>query len=102
MAEMATRSRRGFLDGLPARILALVIFLACVAAIVWIERARERGPVVADDAFARCLAEREDDLARMQAEGMVDERRAASIREGAAAMCRAIAAGGGGGLGPPQ
>jgi hypothetical protein len=99
---MAMTTRRPFLDSLIARIVALLIFLACVAAIVWIERTRGTGPMVADDAFARCLAEREDDIARMRAEGMIDDARAASIRERAEAMCRAIAAGGGGGLGPLQ
>lgn len=102
MAEMTATTRRPFLDSLPARIIALLIFLACVAAIVWIERGSRTGALVADDAFASCMAEREDDIARMRADGVVDERRAASIRQRAEAMCRAIAAGGGGGLGPPQ
>lgn len=92
-----------FLDGVPARALALLVFLGCGAALAWLHREDlfppEQDQAAGDDSLARCLAERRADVARMQEEGLIDAERAALFTGRAEAMCAAEAGAGGGG--PP-
>ena len=94
---MAQAPRRSFLDRPIARVLAGIVFLGCVAALVYIERERlwptaadERA---ADDPFARCFAERAAQIDRMQDEGLIEPAQAELFKIRAEAMCRAEAQG---------
>lgn len=102
---MAPAARRAFLDRPLARALALVVFLACAAALAYLHRddlfPRERSEVTGDDPFARCFAERKGDVDNMLAEGVIDEQRAELFLGRAEAMCRAETGDGGGPPPPP-
>jgi hypothetical protein len=81
-----------FLDRPIARVLALAVFLACVAALAWLHRAdlfAVGTTQEADDPLARCLAERSAEIDGMMDEGMIDQERAALFKSRAEAMCRA-------------
>jgi hypothetical protein len=97
-----------FLDTVAARIIALLVFLACVGALVWLNREAwlGLGPelTAAEQALARCIAERSGDVERMVEEGVIGEDQAELFRSRAEAVCVAMAEGGGTGLGepPPQ
>ena len=97
-------TRRHFLDGAAARVLAAAICLGCVAALVWLERERfwppESSGTGADDPFVRCFADRAAQIDRMQAEGAIDAVRAELFKSRAEAMCRAETAGPGAGAPP--
>jgi len=97
---MASASGRAFLDRPAARGLAVVVFLACGAALAWIHRddlfPPERSEVVGDGPFARCFAERRGDIDTMLSEGVIDDQRAALFLSRAEAMCRAETGDGGG------
>jgi hypothetical protein len=101
---MALRPRRAFLDRPIARVLAAVVCLGCIAALAYLERERlwQAGPDqrVADDPFARCLAERAAQIDRMRSEGMIETAQAELFKTRAEAMCRAETAGAGGGAPP--
>jgi hypothetical protein len=90
-------TRRHFLDRPAARVLAAVICLACVAAFVWLERARfwpsAGSGAGADDPFVRCFTERAAQIDRMQADGAIDAARSELFKSRAEAMCRAETAG---------
>ncbi len=91
---MANPVRRSFLDRPIARVIALLIFLACIGAILWFERARLFGLEAASDGpFARCYAERSAEIDRMLDEGMIGEEQATLFKQRAEAMCRAEAGG---------
>ena len=91
---MAEPVRRPFLDRPIARVIALLIFVACIGAILWFERARILGLGAAtDDAFARCYTERSADIDQMLAEGRIGEEQATLFKQRAEAMCRAEAGG---------
>jgi hypothetical protein len=87
-----------FLDTVAARVIALVIFLVCVGALVWLNRESWLGigpeMSAADQALARCIAERSGDVDRMLEEGMIGEDQAELFRSRAEAMCVAMAGGG--------
>jgi hypothetical protein len=93
-------SARPFLDRPLARVLALLVFVACAGALAWIHRddlfPPERSEVAGDDPFAHCFAERRGDIDTMLAEGVIDEERAALFLSRAEAMCRAETGEGGG------
>jgi len=87
---------RSFLDRPLARGLAVLVFLACVAGVAWIERARFFPPEAAsaaDDPVDTCLAERTAEIERMLAEGLIEAAQAELFKTRAAAMCRATAGG---------
>jgi hypothetical protein len=96
-----------FLDTVAARIVALAVFLVCAGALVWLNRESwlGLGPEMstADQALARCVAERSGDVDRMLEEGVIGEDQAELFRSRAEAMCVAMAGGGTGpGQPPPQ
>lgn len=86
-------ARRPFLDRLVARAIALVVAIACGAALAWYHRddlfPPEAAEAPGDDRFARCYAERAGDVEHMLEEGVIDEAKAARFRERAEAFCRA-------------
>lgn len=96
-----------FLDTLAARIIAFLIFLACVGALVWLYRADWLGlgpeRSAAEQALAQCIEERSADVDRMLAEGVIGEDQAELFRSRAEAICVAMAGDAGAGQGqPPQ
>ena len=97
---------RSFLDRPIARGIALLVLLACLAGLAWIERERwlpSESSAAADDPVALCFAERAADVDRMLAEGLIEAQQADAFKSRAEAMCRATAAGAGSGLpAPPQ
>jgi hypothetical protein len=100
---MTPRTRRHFLDRPLARVLAGVVFLGCVAALAYLERARwwqvaER----TDGPYERCFAERAGQIDQMLAEGLIQGAQAELFKTRAEAMCRAEAEGGAPALPAPQ
>ena len=66
---------RPFLDRPIARGLALLVLLACLAGLAWLERERwlpSATTAAAEDPAARCFAERAAEIDRMLAEGLID------------------------------
>jgi hypothetical protein len=95
-AAMAPAPRRPFLDRPIARVLAAVVFLGCIAALFYLERERlwqVADQSAADDPFARCFAERAEDIDQMVAENAIDEAQAELFKSRAEAMCRATVEG---------
>jgi hypothetical protein len=86
-------TRRSFLDRPVARLLALVVLLACVAGLAWLHRAdlfsARFAPAAADDPFALCFAGRAAEIDGMVREGLIDQERAVLFKTRAEAMCRA-------------
>ena len=82
-----------FLDRPLARLIALGVALLCIAVLAWLHRAdlfpARFAPEVADDPFARCVAERAAEIDGMLAEGLIDRPRADLFKSRAEAMCRA-------------
>ena len=101
-AVMAQGPRRSFLDRPIARALAAVVFLACVGALVYLERERlwQATEQRADDPYARCFAERAGEIDRMVAENVIDQSQAELFKSRAEAMCRAAVAEGPGDRAP--
>ena len=91
------RAQRSFLDRPVARIIAALVFLGCIAALVYLERERlwqaAADHAGADDPFARCFAERSAQVDRMLAEGVIEAAQAELFKTRAEAMCRAQAEG---------
>ena len=89
------RARRPFLDRPIARMIAALVFLGCVAALVYLERERlwqaAADGAGADDPFGRCFAERAAQIDRMQDEGVIEPAQAELFKSRAEAMCRAEA-----------
>lgn len=89
---MAGAPRRSVLDRPLARALAAVVFLGCVAALVYVEREhmwQAAADQSADDAFARCFAERAAEIDGMVAENVIEAGQAELFKSRAEAMCRA-------------
>jgi hypothetical protein len=93
---MPQTPRRSFLDRPITRVLGAVVFLGCLAGLVYLERERLWQAAAdqreADDPFARCLAERAGDIDRMLAEKVIEEAQAELFKSRAEAMCRAAIA----------
>jgi hypothetical protein len=85
--------RAAFLDRPVARLVALAVLLACVAALAWLHRAdlfpARFAQQAADDPFALCFAGRAAEIDRMVSEGLIDQARATLFKTRAEAMCRA-------------
>ena len=101
---MAEGTRPPVLDRPVARGLAVLVFLGCVVALVYIERERlwhaAADQSAADEPFARCFAERAAEIDRMVAENLIEEAQAELFKTRAEAMCRAMTEGTGGGAPP--
>ena len=84
-----------FLDRPLARGLAALLFLACMAALAWLERARlfPSESAAAADPVAACSAARGAEIDRMLAEGLIEASQAELFKTRAQAMCRATAGG---------
>jgi hypothetical protein len=97
---------RAFLDRPIARGVALLVFLACLAGLAWLERERwlpSETTAAADDPAALCFAERATEIDGMLAEGLIEPQQADAFKSRAEAMCRATAEGEAPGLpAPPQ
>jgi hypothetical protein len=96
-----TSPPRPFLDRPAARGLALLVFLACVAGLAWLERSRWLASEItaaAEDPAARCFAERAQEIDRMLADGLIEAQQAALFKTRAEAMCRATTGGAAPGL----
>lgn len=81
------------LDGPLPRLLALLLILACVAALAYLHREAlfpgEEAPLTAGNpALAACLAERIGAVDRMRAEGIVNEAQYGAFRARAEAFCQ--------------
>ena len=102
MATPAPARRRSVLDRPVARVAAFGVFLLVVAALAFMHREdllpARQAAAPADDPAARCLAEREADIAQMRADGVIDDAQAALFKSRAEALCDAQA---GGSAGPP-
>ena len=96
--------RQGPLDGLAARLVALLVLLLVVACIAWVNRDSlfppEQAEVPADDPVALCLAERAVGIDKMLAEGTINEGQATLFKSRAEALCQAQQ--GQSGAPPPQ
>jgi hypothetical protein len=96
---MPRAQRRPFLDRPVARVLAALVFVGCLAALLYLERGRlwhAADQTAADDPFARCFAERAAQIDRMQDQGVIEAPQAALFKSRAEAMCRAETEGQGG------
>jgi hypothetical protein len=86
-------AERSFLDRPAARVLALLVFLACAGALAWLHRAELlRGAAhggSADDPSVACYAERAAQIDRMLSEGAISATQAELFKSRAGAMCRA-------------
>jgi len=89
------RRPESYLDRPAARVAAGFVALACFGALLaihWEDFSQpETGANGKVDPFQACLAERSAGIDKMQRDGVVDARRAALFKTGAAAMCRAAA-----------
>jgi hypothetical protein len=91
---MPRAQRRPFLDRPVARVLAALVFVGCLAALLYLERGRlwpAADRTAADDPFALCFAERASQIDRMQNEGVIEPAQAELFKSRAEAMCRAEA-----------
>jgi hypothetical protein len=91
---MPRAQRRPFLDRPVARVLAALVFVGCLAALLYLERGRvwhAADQTAADDPFARCFAERAAQIDRMQNEDVIEPAQAELFKSRAEAMCRAEA-----------
>jgi hypothetical protein len=97
---------RPFLDRPIARGLALLVLLACLAGLAWLERERwlpSESSAAAEDPAALCFAERAAEIDGMLAEGLIEAQQADAFKSRAEAMCRATTEGGAPGVPvPPQ
>ncbi|HSA83087.1 MAG TPA: hypothetical protein VLE23_19875 [Geminicoccaceae bacterium] len=95
---------RPFLDRPVARYLALLVLLACLAALGWLERERwlPSQTTAATDPAALCFAQRAAEIDRMLAEELIAAQQAGAFKSRAEAMCRATAEGAAPGPALPQ
>jgi hypothetical protein len=87
---------RPFLDRPIARGLALLVLLACLTGLAWLERERwlpAETTVMADDPAALCFAARAAEIDGMLAEGLIAAPQADAFKGRAEAMCRATTEG---------
>jgi hypothetical protein len=92
---------RSFLDRPIARGLALLVLLACLTGLAWLERERwlpAETTAAAEDPAALCFAERAAEIDGMLVEGVIQAQQAEAFKSRAEAMCRATAAGAAPGL----
>ncbi len=97
-------ARSTVLDRPPARIAAALVALGALGLLGYIHREDLAGmarlasgeapkPTVADDPFARCMAEHAQKVEKMVKEGLVQPAMAETFRNRAEGLCRASAAG---------
>jgi hypothetical protein len=101
---VARAPHRPFLDRPPARVLAALLCVACIALLAWLERARlfpSEVAAEANDPVQVCFAERAAQIDGMLAEGVIAPPQAEQFKARAAAMCQDTAGTGGGGGPPP-
>ena len=92
---------RPFLDRPLARGLALLVLLACLTGLAWLERERwlpSETSAAAEDPVALCFAARAAEIDGMLAEGLIAAQQADAFKARAEAMCRATAERGAPGL----
>ncbi len=95
---MASKPRPAFLDRPIARCLAFLVFLGCLSALGWLERARLFPPkVAADDPVAVCIAERAAQIDDLVTKGRIQAGQVELFKSRAREMC----AGAGAPVGPP-
>jgi hypothetical protein len=88
---MARQPGRAFLDRPLARGLAALVFLACIALLAWLERARlfpAEAVADANDPVQACIAERSAQIDGMLAEGVIEAPQAELFNSRATAMCQ--------------
>lgn len=84
------------LDGRPARLIALLLFAAAIAFLVWYERERLFPQAVeaadptdpAEAAYLECRAARYADIDGMKADGVITQAQEELFRSRADALCR--------------
>lgn len=96
---MATPDDRAFLDRPAARLLALLVFVLCGAALAYLHRddlgrtvpagVAGEGAESADDPAMPCLNQRFAEIDAMVTDGIIDDDKAVLFRQRAEAMCRA-------------
>jgi hypothetical protein len=85
---MAAEARPAFLDRPLARGLAALVFLGCLAALAWLERARLLAPeVAADDPVALCMAERAAQIDELVSQGRIESGQAQQLKSRTGEMC---------------
>ncbi len=85
---MGSQPRPAFLDRAVARGLAVVVFLCCVGALVWLERTRLFLPeIAADDPVAQCIAERAAQIDDLASQGRIQAGQAEVFKSRAREMC---------------
>jgi hypothetical protein len=100
MAEV----RRSVLDGAPARTVAALVALGALGLLGYIHREDLIGvarvaagdaaaPAVAEDPFARCMAEHGQKVDKMVKDGMIQPAMAETFKNRAEGLCRASATG---------
>ena len=92
---------RSFLDRPIARGLALLVLLACLTGLAWLERERwlpAETTAAAEDPAALCFAERAAEIDGMLAEGVIQAQQAEAFKSRAEEMCQATAQGAAPGL----
>ncbi|MEQ8602450.1 MAG: hypothetical protein RIB45_03960 [Marivibrio sp.] len=89
------RVRQSRLDGRPARLIALGLFCAAIAFLLWYERDRlfpqpaDAEPTdPAEAAYLACREARFDDIDGMKADGVVTDAQVELFRSRADALCR--------------
>jgi hypothetical protein len=83
--------------------VALLVLLACLTGLAWLERERwlpARTATMAEDPVALCLAARAAEIDSMLADGLIAAQQAAAFKSRTEAMCRTTAAGAAPGLPP--
>lgn len=88
-------SEGGFLDGMAARGLALLIALGCAGVLGYIHRddmfPPEKQAAAEDGVFQRCYAKRSGDITKMLKNRLVKEAQAKLFYARAEALCRDLA-----------
>ncbi|MFN0262999.1 hypothetical protein ACKTEK_03880 [Tepidamorphus sp. 3E244] len=89
---MNETTEAGFADSVWAKVIALVLILACAAIIAWQHREAFL-PSAQDAASANpqldaCIAERTGQVDKMRADGVIDDRQADSFRTRAIQFCQ--------------
>ena len=83
---------RAWLDRWPARLIAAVVLVGCIATLaytLWRDGVSETAEVPsAEDPSAACIAARHGEIDQMLADGVIDEPRVGSFKARAADFCR--------------
>lgn len=98
-----SQRRQSVLDGIAARLAAVVVAVAALGLLGYLHRDDLRGLArvaqgqpaqpAADDPFARCMAEHTAKVDKMVKEGLVQPAMAETFKSRAEGLCRASAAG---------